>query len=643
MPARAALRQDLAGLPESPGVYIFRDRADRVLYVGKAKSLRKRVLSYFQAPLRPDPGDPAEGLGPRAGLHPKTADLVDRVRRVEAMVTHSESEALILEANLVKTHRPPYNVRLRDDKSYPYIGISMDEDYPRVYFTREPHRRERLYFGPFSSASKVRETLNLIGKIFPSRPCEGPEPGRASGVPCLDYHIQRCLAPCVGYISREEYRELIDQIVAFLSGRYRGLERDLEARMREAAAAQRYEQAAVWRNRLAAVRHLMERQWATNEAVGTVDVLGIAVDGDIANVQVLQVRDGVLQDRQSFFVDTGGADTAAVLEGFALEYYAVALAIPPLVVVPPGLEAGEALRDLLSGRRGTKVEVRAAERGDKRRLVELAQRNARFALDQERRRHARARARRREALDDLKVYLGLDAPPLRIECYDVSNLGETYAVASMVVFEQGAPARAAYRNFTLRYEGGPDDFARMQEAVARRFARLAGGDADPSFAARPSLVVVDGGKGQLGAALRGMADAGVEGIPAVGLAKRLEEVFVPGRSEPVPLPDGSAGLRLLQQVRDEAHRVALRHHRARRGKGMTESILDALPGIGPARRRAILQHFGSPERFLAASREELAAVPGLPAKVARDIYDHLHKTAAPGGAAARPAEAGAWS
>ena len=272
----APLREQLAGLPTGPGVYIYRDDADRVLYVGKAKSLRRRVLSYFQAPLRPGRGRRAPPMSARGGLHPKIDDLVERIDRVEVFVTGSESEALILEANLVKTHRPPFNVRLRDDKSYPYIGISLDEEYPRVYFTREKHRRDRLYFGPFSNAYKVRETLNLIGKIFPSRPCEGREPGRPSGVPCLDYHIKRCLAPCVGYISREDYRALIDQIIAFLSGRYRGLERELEEEMRAAAAAQEFERAAAVRNRLSAVRHLMERQFATAGSVGTADVLGVA-------------------------------------------------------------------------------------------------------------------------------------------------------------------------------------------------------------------------------------------------------------------------------------------------------------------------------------------------------------------------------
>jgi len=643
MSERAPLREQLAGLPDSPGVYLYRDGADRVLYVGKAKSLRKRVRSYFQAPVRPQSeGDGETRPGVRSGLHPKVGDLVARIEGVECFVTGSESEALILEGTLVKRHRPPFNVRLRDDKSYPYIAISLDEEYPRVYFTRERHRRDRVYFGPFSNASKVRETLNLIQKIFPSRPCEGPEPGRPSGVPCLDYHLRRCLAPCVGYISRDDYRELIDQIVEFLSGRYRGLERELEAQMQAASAAQEFERAAALRNRLAAVRHLMERQWASGETLGTMDVLGVAADDDAANVQVLQVRDGVLADRQSFYLESSGADDeATILEQFALEYYALAMAIPPLLIVPRGTGAGTALRDMLSERRGTRVEVRAPERGDKRKLSELAQRNARFALDQDRRRHERTRQRRREALSELQAALGLDAPPVRIECYDVSNLGDTYAVASMVVFEQGAPARAAYRSFTMRHAGGADDFARIEEVVARRFAHQP--DADASFAAAPGLVVVDGGKGQLAAALRGMTAAGVEGVPVVALAKREEEVFQPGSSEPLRLPTDSAGLRLLQQVRDEAHRSALRHHRQRRGRGMTASLFDSLPGVGPARRRAILRHFGSPDRFLEATREELAAVPGLPPRVAARIHDHLHKTAAPQDAAEFVAEPAARS
>ena len=348
------LRDQLAGLPDAPGVYIYRDAADAVLYVGKAKSLRKRVLSYFQAPLSPDEPN---SLAPRAGTHPKTAELVERIARLEVLVTGGESEALILEANLVKRHRPAFNIRLRDDKSYPYIAISLDEEYPRVYFTRERHRRDRVYFGPFSNASKVRETLNILARIFPSRPCEGREPGRPSGVPCLDYHIKRCLAPCVGYISQPDYRALTDQIIAFLSGRYKGLERELEQRMREASDNQEFEQAAIHRNRLDAVRHLMERQWATNESLGSLDVIGVASDGDAANAQVLQIRDGVMQDRQSFHLELAGEDDpGAIVEQFAIEYYSLALAIPPLVIVPREVP-GEALAELLSARRGSRARL----------------------------------------------------------------------------------------------------------------------------------------------------------------------------------------------------------------------------------------------------------------------------------------------
>ncbi len=626
----APLRDQLAALPDAPGVYLYRDAEDRVMYVGKAKSLRKRVFSYFESPVRPEDGDLTVNPGPRSGLHPRTSEMVSRVARLEALVVNSEAEALILEGNLITTYRPAFNVKLRDDKSYPYIGISLDETYPRVYFTREKHRRDRVYFGPFSSASKVRETLSLIGKIFPNRPCEGPEPGRPSGIPCLDYHMKRCLAPCVDYISRTEYRALIDQTIAFLSGRYRGLERELEAQMTDAAAAQRFEDAALYRNRLNAVRHLMEPQLATSESMGSVDVIGIAVDddGEAANIQVLQVRDGVLGDRQSFFVDAAGAtDTSMLVEQFVLEYYALGLAIPPLVVVPHGVDTNS-IEALLAERRQSGVEVRASERGEKRRMQEMAERNARLALDQDRSRAARTRERRTSALGDLQERLGLDAPPLRIECFDISNLGATYAVASMAVMIGAAPAKAHYRSFTMRTEGGPDDFARMEEAIGRRMTRLAAEDEDASLGARPSLVVIDGGKGQLAAAQRAMQAAGVD-VPMVSLAKRIEEVFVSGRSAPILMPEDSAGLRLLQQLRDEAHRFALRHHRGRRGKGMTASAMDSLPGIGPARRRAILLHFGSPERFMAASREEMEAVRGLPPKVARDLYEHLSKGGTP--------------
>ena len=620
------LREQLGAVPDAPGVYVYRDVDDRVLYVGKAKSLRRRVLSYFQAPLTsPDDAAAPDPMTARSGQHPKIDDMVARIARLETIVTATEAEALILEANLVKRHRPPFNVKLRDDKSYPYIAISLDEEYPRVYFTREQHKRERLYFGPFSSASKVRETLSLIGRIFPSRPCEGPEPGRPSGVPCLDFHIKRCLAPCVGYISREDYRALIDQTIAFLTGRYRGLEDELEAQMRDAAGAQQYEQAAVFRDRLGAVRHLMERQVVATDQLGTLDVLGVAITGDVANVQVMQVRDGVLSDRHSFFLEAVvDEDPATVLEGFAIEYYAMAMAIPPVVIVPRDIGALPTLSALLTERRGARTDVRTG-RGDRDRLAAMAQRNAELAVDQERRRHERNRERRREALAEVQDALGLSAPPIRIECYDISNLGDSYAVASMVVFDGGAPSKSHYRHFTMRFDGGQNDFARMQEALRRRFVRLREPDDDLSFGARPSLVVIDGGKGQLSAAVAGMAEAEAPDVAVIGLAKQREEIFRPGRSQPLLLPEASAGLRLLTQIRDEAHRFALRHHRTARGRGMTRSLIDALPGVGPVRRKAILTHFGTPDRVAQATREELEGVPGLPPKVAREIWEHLHR------------------
>lgn len=621
------LSERLAALPGEPGVYIFHDRRGRPLYIGKAKHLRRRVLSYFDAPLSRDDGR----HHPKSGLHPKVAELVRRVDDLEVVVVSSESEALILEDNLVKRHRPPFNIKLRDDKSYPYIGISLDEEFPRVYFTRERHRRDRIYFGPYSSASKVRETIGLINRLFPNRPCEGPEPGRASGVPCLDFHIKRCLAPCVGHINREEYRELIDQTIAFLSGSYRNLERELEEQMSVAAAAEQFERAAAIRDRLTSVRHLMENQAATLTGDESADVIGVAAEGGTASVQVLQVRDGVMQDRRSFFLD--GAENQApadVLEQFALEYYAAAASIPPLVLIPRGLDQVPDLAEALTQRRGAGVEVRSPERGEKRRLAELADRNARFSLDNDRQRHEQARRIRRESAQQLADALGLDGPPIRIEGYDISNLGETNAVASMVVFQDGRPHNSHYRNFTMRYEGGPDDFARMQEALERRTARLTDEEDDASFGSRPSLILIDGGKGQLGAALAGIRASGADDIPIVSISKRQEELWLPGRQDPVLLPENSSGLRLLQQVRDEAHRVALRHHRRRRGSGMTESVFDSLPGVGPARRKAILAHFGSTEDFLSAGPEEMAAVPGLPGKVAREIWDHLHKTGSAG-------------
>ena len=614
-----SLREQLAALPRNPGVYLFRDESDDVLYVGKAKSLRSRVRSYFNR------GDGRLGI----------ARMVGRISRIEVIVTSSEAEALHLEQNLVKRHRPPFNVRLRDDKSFPYIAVTVADEYPRVMFTRERHRRGTVYFGPYANAKKVRETLDVLNRVFQFRPCEGPKPGRHSGIPCLDFHIERCTAPCIGAISKEDYREQIGGVIDFLSGDTRSIVRSLEARMREAAAAERFEDATRYRNRLHAIESLAERQGADRREVGTIDVIGLAVEGDRAAVQLFPLRDGRLIDRYAFHLENvEGQDRATILEGFCLEYYTAAPSVPPQLIVPPDLTDTDALAGFLSELRGAAVEVRAPARGEKKRLAELAAENAQLALTHEATAAEQKRLRRIAALESLRERLNLESLPVRVECFDISNLQGRDIVASMTVFVDAQPKKAHYRSFTVRGLDGQDDFASMAQVIARRFARLRDAGAadryDESFAAVPNLVVIDGGKGQLVAALEAMqATAGLPRVAVIALAKREEEVFVPGRSQPILLDRHDPGLQLLQRIRDEAHRFAITHHRQKRDTRAFASIFDTLEGIGPSRRRAILRHFGSADRFLAASQEELEAVPGLPAKTARSVFSQLHRTGGP--------------
>jgi excinuclease ABC subunit C len=604
-------------LPDAAGVYLFYGAEEELLYVGKARSIRKRVASHFSG------GE---------------TRLTSRVERIDVLVTANEAEALLAEQSFIKRHRPRFNIRLRDDKSYPYVCVSLDEDYPRVYFTREKHRPGRAYFGPFSSAKRVRETLDLLGKLFQFRTCEGAEPGRRSGSPCLDYYIKRCGAPCVGYVSQEEYRRNIDAIVDFLSGRYRQVERDERVKMEGAAEGREFERAAVHRDRLKAIESLFERQRIAGGSVGTADLIGVAAEGADANAQVFQVRDGILAERQSFYLDNQAErEMAEVAEEFIGQYYSASPAMPRTIVVGSYLrDRAELLAEALSERRGAPVEVRVAERGDKRRLRDLAERNARLALDQDRLRREHRRQRRVDALADLREALGMEELPVRIEGYDISNLGGEHTVASMVVFEGGATKKADYRRFKVRGErsNGSDDFASMEEVLERRINRyleqvdLSPHDnkRDESFSSLPSLIMIDGGKGQLAAGMRALAPFVEQGVAVISLAKKLEEVFVPGRSHPLPLRADSEASQLLQRVRDEAHRFAIEHHRGRRDRAMTGSVLDELKGVGPVRKRALLQHFGSPERLIAASREELEAVPGVPGKVAREIHEQLNRT-----------------
>ena len=567
------IAQQRRELPDSPGVYLFHGDDDELLYVGKARSIRKRVASHFSG------GE---------------TRLTSRVERIEFLVTATEAEALLAEQSFIKRHRPRFNIRLRDDKSYPYVCVSLDEEYPRVYFTREKHRAGRAYFGPFSSAKRVRETLDLLGKLFQFRTCEGAEPGRRSGSPCLDYFIKRCGAPCVGYISSDEYRRNIDAIVAFLSGRYRQVEADEEAKMDSAAASQEFERAAVHRDRLKAIRSLFERQRIAGGSVGTADLIGVATEGADANAQVFQVRDGILAERQSFYLDNQAErEPAEVAEEFLGQYYSASPSVPRTIVVGPYLaDRAELLATALSEERGAPVEVRVAERGDKRRLRELAERNARLALDQDRLRREHRRQRRVDSLADLREALAMEELPIRIEGYDISNLGAEHTVASMVVFEGGATKKSDYRRFRIRKDiedASADDFGAMEEVLERRVNRYLeqadlsphDGKRDSSFASLPSLVVVDGGKGQLAAAMRSLQPFVERGVTVASLAKREEEVFVPGSSVPIDLAADSEASKLLQRIRDEAHRFAIEHHRGRRDRAMTGSVLDEIKGVGP--------------------------------------------------------------
>jgi len=609
------VKEQLQALPAKPGVYLFRDRDGQVLYIGKAKSLRPRVRSYFQ---RTTDG------------RVQIRQLPERVADVEVIVTGTEVEALHLEQNLVKRHRPPFNVRLRDDKSFPYIAVTVEDEFPRVMFTRERHRPGVWYFGPYANAKKVRETLDVLNRVFPYRPCEGPKPGRHSGIPCLDFHIDRCLAPCVGYVSQDDYRVIVDGVIEFLSGDVKPIQRELERKMQEAAREERFEDAARYRNRLFAVQHLVERQAVERRSVGTADVLGFAAEHDRAVVQVFPLRGGKMVDRHSFHLENvGGQDVTTILESFGLEYYGSAPSVPPQIVVPRDAGDLSALAEFLSERRGARVEVRVAERGEKRRLQQLADENALHTLRSDAAQGEQRRLRRVEALEELREALNLEALPLRIECYDISTAMGQDNVGSMVVFQDGLPKKAHYRTFGIRGQAGMDDFAAIAEVISRRFARLSEGTAeayDESFATAPNLVVIDGGKGQLSAALAAMQAYDLPRVAVISLAKRIEEVFVPARAEPIVLDRHDPGLQLLQRVRDEAHRFAVGFHRQRRESRGFASIFDELEGVGPARRRALLNHFGSVDRMLAATPEELEGVPGVPGTTARRIYGQLHKT-----------------
>ena len=610
---RAALLAQAASFPPSPGVYLFKDGRGRVLYVGKADVLRDRIRSYF---------------GP--SLDVRHVRLVERAERLEYVLTGTVSESYLLEANLIKRHRPRYNIRLKDDKSYPYVKVTLGEDFPRILRTRQLGDRTARYFGPYANAKSVDESLDLLQKLFPYRTCKltivAGEDGKGrtippsalpGGRPCLLYHLKRCTAPCVGATTTEAYRATIERSVQFLEGRYEALARDLRREMLGASAALDYERAGLLRDRVQAVERTMDRQEVHAYKGDDFDALGAAIAEGDAAVQLLRVRDGTVVGRDHFFLEgTEGATTAEVLGSFLRQHYAAATGFPAEIAVPEAIPDAPTFVAFAEEKRGTHVDLHVPKRGKKRRLVDLAVRNAQDALEQERVRWLADKGKTATALRELQQALGLEGPPKRIECFDVSHVQGTNVVSSMVVFEDGRPFKPGYRRFRAKIGDRNDDFANMRDTLRRRFARSAAGEEDAWPV--PDLLILDGGKGQLSAGAAALSDAGLLQIPIAALAKEREELFVPGRPDPIVLPPRSQGLFLVQRIRDEAHRFAVTYHQQVRGRRATRSVLDEIQGVGPAKKRALLRTFGSVQAIRNASAEDLAAVAGVgPALAAR--------------------------
>jgi excinuclease ABC subunit C len=605
------IRSQLANVPESPGVYLWKDAEGVVLYAGKAKRLRRRMMQYVTG------HDERE----------KVPVMMAEVAAFDYIVTGSETESLILEANLIKQFHPRYNVDYRDDKTYPYIALTCGDPFPAIKYTRERHRAGTRYFGPYTDAKAARETIEVVRRVYPICRADCVEwkkvtahGGEPTGKACFDYHVGKGPGPCVGAISREEYAEQVARVIAFLEGRTKRVASELEARMREASANLEFERAARLKKSADAVRKVLERQLVVSEKPLDLDVVGIVREETIAGVHLLAVRDGRVLAGNELVLDQGlETGDAELVEGFLLRYYGIASHVPREVLIGTLPCDVEPIAEWLSRLRGTRVRVAVPQRGEKARLLELATRNARHTLGRYKFRTRYDEERTNVALLQLESALALSAPPLRIECYDISTLHGRHSVGSMVVFTGGRADTSAYRRFRVRLETSEaNDVAMMAEVLRRRFAREAA--EGKRFASRPDLVIVDGGKPQLSAARAVLEELGLTGIPLAALAKREEELFLPGWDEPVVLPAGSPSLYLVKRIRDEAHRFAITYHRNVRSKAMTASALDEIPGVGPKRRKLLLKAFGSVKRLRKASVDEIAAVPGIPREVAEDVH-----------------------
>jgi excinuclease ABC subunit C len=638
VPDPSTYRPATGTIPDSPGVYRFRDSRAQVIYVGKAKSLRGRLNSYFADP---------------AGLHPRTYQMVTTAASVDWVVVSTEVEALQLEYNWIKEYDPRFNVRYRDDKSYPSLAVTLFEEYPRLQVMRGPKKKGVRYFGPYAHAWAIRETLDLLLRVFPARTCSAGVFKRAEqiGRPCLLGYIGKCSAPCVGRVSADEHRQIVDDFCDFMAGKTDTMMRRLDREMQQAASELEFERAARLRDDLGALRRAMEKQAVVFGDGTDADVVAFAEDELEAAVQVFHVRGGRVRGQRGWVVEkVEDVTTGELVEQFCLQVYGgeSGETIPREVLVPALPTDHAALTDLLSEVRGARVSLRVPQRGDKRSLMETVQRNAQQAFAQHKLKRASDLTARSRALGEIQEALALDEAPLRIECYDISHVSGTDVVGSMVVFEDGLARKSEYRRFAVRGDDGIDDTASLAEVLRRRFTRYLdaqaetaaeasiedGADApeievrggiDPTtgrprkFAYPPNLVVVDGGAPQVAAAARVLAELGIVDVALCGLAKRLEEVWLPGDEFPLVLPRTSEGLYLLQRVRDEAHRFAISYHRQKRSKRMTASALDGIPGLGEARRKALLRHFGSLRKLKAATVEEITEVPGVGRRTAEAI------------------------
>ena len=598
--------EQLRQLPAKPGVYLMRDGEGNVLYVGKAANLHHRVRSYF-------------GAGQK--LSTKLQRMVARVNDFEFYVTASEQEALILELNLIKRHRPRYNVRLKDDKTFPYLKIDLNEDWSRVHITRRLEEDGGRYFGPFASAKSIRQTLKMIKGIFPFRSCSKAITG-TNLRPCLEYHIHHCLAPCIGVVSRQEYAEVIKQVILFLEGKQEMVVQELESKMKQAAEALNFEQAALLRDQIQAVDRVIEGQRIATKIRGEQDVIAFVQDKDQAYVQVFFIRSGKLIGRESFILQgTSSEEPHQIMTSFIKQFYNSSPHIPPLLLLQYGVEDRAIIENWLESKRGGKVHIQVPGRGSKKQLVETVAENARQGLEQLKIKQLAMPTALEASLDEIQRELQLKCAPLRMECYDISNIQGKNAVGSMVVFDKGKPKPAHYRRFRIKTVSGANDYAMLQEVLKRRFKRIS--HAANAWAILPDLVLIDGGRGQLNCAVAAMQEVGAESIATASLAKENEEIFIPQRAKPIILPHSSPGLQLLQRLRDEAHRFALGYHQKIHKKETFASALDTIPGIGAKRKRSLVKQFGSVGAIRRASIEELAATEGMSQRLAKRIKELL--------------------